>query len=275
MQRPVSLLVASLILTTLWTTHLLADQTYSMAVLPRNYSIYMHERFSELADQLEARAGIRVELDIAGSYEEHISRVKSGGALLGFQNPLIYIKVSNAVTPVAVAKQGKGGEQVRGLIIVRRDSGIKAVADLRGKKVAVVSTQSAAGYFSQKEFFKKKGIDTVMDLILREAADNVEENVLLDVFEKRVVAGCISASSLHRMDRAIDSKMIRILARTDWVPAWVFTVHRSVKPKVVQKIKTALTGLPGNGRVLKAIEIDAFAEPSGAYLKRVEALDFW
>ena len=139
----------------------------------------------------------------------------------------------------------------------------------------MVSTQSAGGYFSQKEFLKKKGFDTVMDLILREAVDNVEENVILDVFEKRAVAGCISASSLHRMDRAIDSKMIRILTPTEWVPAWVFTVHRSVNPKVANKIKKALTGLPRNGRVLKAIEIDAFAEPSPSYLKRVEALDFW
>ena len=59
----------------------------------------------------------------------------------------------------------------------------------------MVSTQSAGGYLFQKEFLKKYNLDAVMDLILREATDHLEENVIMDVFEGRAAAGRLSCAA--------------------------------------------------------------------------------
>lgn len=254
---------------------LCAAQNYRLAVLPRHFPIYMLERFSGLAEAIESETGLRVELDIAASYEDHLHKVQSGVAQLSFQNPLIFLKVSNQVTPVAVARQGKTGTFTRGLIIVRRDSGITDPKALKGKKVAVVSTQSAGGYLSQKEFLKKRGIDAVTDLILHEATDNIEENVILDVFEKRTEAGFISAESLHRMDRAIDPGQIRVLSATDPVPGWIFAAHNRVPAADVKRIQNALFKLGKDAALAGQIGVDGFVAPDPAFLGNLEKIDFW
>lgn len=252
-----------------------AAQTYRLAVLPRYFPIYMHERFTGLANAIEADTGLRVALEIADSYDDHMDMVKSGLAQFSFQNPLVYIKVASEVVPVAVASQGKGGTRIQGVIIVRKDGGIANPQELKGKKVSVVSTQSAGGYLSQKEFLKKHNLDVVQDLFLREAADHLEENVIMDVFEGRAAAGFISAASLHRMDQAIDSKQIRVLATTSWVPSWIFAAHRSVDPRVVEKLRRVLLDLSANKPLVESIGVDGFVAPDAAFLKSIDQLDFW
>ena len=275
MRNRLALFMAALILLPSLITGAAMAQDFRLAVLPRFFPIYMHERFSELTDALETEAGLRVELEIADSYEDHMEKVGSGMVHFGFQNPLVYLKVSNQVTPVAVARQGRGGTRMRGVIITRADSGITAPQGLRGRKVSVVSTQSAGGYLSQKEFLKKYKIDTVMDLLLRETGDNVEENVIMDVFEGRADAGFISAGSLHRMDRVIDPTKLRVLATTAWVPNWIFTAHRTVATDVVGKVRACLQSLSDDKALMARLGLDGFVAPDAAYLKSIEKLDFW
>ena len=129
MQKRPEFLLAALTLLPLLYPGICAAQNYRMAVLPRYFPIYMHERFIELANAIEADTGFAVELEIADSYDNHVDSVNSGMAQFSFQNPLIYIKVANEVVPVAVATQDKGGTRMQGMIIVRRDSGITAPKD--------------------------------------------------------------------------------------------------------------------------------------------------
>jgi ABC-type phosphate/phosphonate transport system substrate-binding protein len=57
----------------------------------------------------------------------------------------VQLKKSAAISPPpAVAAEQKGGTKFRGIIIVRKDSGIEQVRDLKGKRLISVEKDSAA-----------------------------------------------------------------------------------------------------------------------------------
>lgn len=244
-----------------------AAGTYRFSVLPRYFSVVILERFGPLADHIASQAGIEVEFTIPQDFSEHISLVRKGDVLLSYQNAVVYAKVSGEVTPLAIASQGKDKTRFRGLIIVRSDSGINSIADLRGKSVSVVSMTSAGGYISQREFLSQNGIKVEFDMIPSEAADNKQENVIFDVFSKKSDVGFIQENALHRVDKVIDPSKIKVLVQTSWLPNWIFAVHNSVAPELAAKIQAALINLPPSDPILKAADLDGFVKPDPAVLK--------
>jgi phosphonate transport system substrate-binding protein len=234
---------------------------FTFAVLPRFFPVVILERFGPLADYIGTQTDSDIEIIMPENFADHIAQARKGQVLLTYQNPVVYAKISNEVTPLAIASKGKDKTRFRGIIIVRTDSGINSVTDLRGKSVSVVSMTSAGGYISQRHFLSQLGINVENDMIPSEAEDNKQENVIFDVFSKKSDAGFIRESALHRVDKVIDPSKIKVLAETSWLPNWVFAAHKSVSPQLAEKVQAALIGLSADDPVLKAAQLDGFVMP--------------
>lgn len=249
-----------------------AGKTYPFAVLPRFFPIVIMERFGPLVDYLVDETGVDIEFVMPDNFSNHISMVRKGKALFSYQNPVVFAKVSGQVNPLAIASKGKYKTRFRGLIIVRADSGIEKISDLKGKSVSVVSLQSAGGYISQKDFLSKNGISVEIDMIASETEGNKQENVIFDVYSKKSDVGFIRESALHRVDKVIDPANIKVLAETSWLPNWVFSVHKSVPRDVANKIQNALLNIPAGSSVLKAAKLEGFVAPDAEALKEVRKM---
>lgn len=105
-------------------------------------------RFGELADLFRERGLVDLEPRPAESYKELADKVREGSTDVSWLGPVSYAWLAEGVTPIGCI--GRGGEtDYRAALVVRDDSKIKSLADLKdatGLKGGWVDPWSAAGY---------------------------------------------------------------------------------------------------------------------------------
>jgi len=250
-----ALLIVMILITSL---PVFASDTYQLSMLPRYSSEEINRRITPLVEYLKQKTGVTIEGIITSNFALYEQQLKSGAIEFGYENPYIYTLVSETHEVVAMASKGKDNAKFRGIIIVRKDSGLTKVNALKGKNIAIVGYTSAGGYLSQKLTLVQAGINVETDCTLTEAVENKQENVILSVYTGEVDAGFIRESALHQADRYIAASQIRVLSETAWLPNWAFSVKRDLPERLKKSIQTVLISLEPNHAVMKALKIDAF-----------------
>ena len=239
-------------------TETLVAETYQLSMLPRYSSEEINRRISPLAGYLSKKAGVTIEPIIINNFTQYEKRLKNGVIEIGYENPYIYVLVSQTHEVLAMALKGKGGDKFRGIIIVRSGSDIVSVNDLKNRRISIVGRTSAGGYLSQKLTLMQNGLDVEKDCQVSEAIDNKQENVILSVYTGDVDAGFIRESALHMADKFVPPSMIKVINRSAWLPNWALSVKRSLPEEKKKAIKKALTDLKKDNPVIKALKIINF-----------------
>ncbi len=240
-----------------------AMAAYSLSMLPR-YSIEeIHRRITPLADYLQSATGLTITPVLVPTFARYQKQLASG-IDIGYENPYIYALASGEHEVIAMAEKGKDNDRFRGIIIVRADSPIRTLDQLRGKTISIVGFTSAGGYLSQKLTLQEHGLAVRKQCRVEEAPDNKQENVILAVYTGDADAGFIRESALHKVDSYVPSSAIRVLAETAWLPNWALSVRRSMPATDKEKITRALLKLLPDGLVLKALKIKKFRRADDA-----------
>lgn len=243
------------IMTISFSANISAGQTYQLSMLPRYSSEEINSRISPLARYLSQIIGTKVEPVIASNFVQYEKRLKNGDIEIGYENPYIYVRVSDIHEVLAMAIKGKAGDRFRGIIIARADSNIASLNDLKNRKISIVGFTSAGGYLSQKLTLMQEGIDIDKDCQVSEAVNNKQENVILAVYTGEADAGFIRESALHMADKFVPRSKIKVINRSAWLPNWALSVKRTLSEKQKMAIQKALVKLKGNDPVLKALKI--------------------
>ncbi len=233
-------------------------EEFKLSMLPRYFPEKLTAMITPLAAYLSRETGYTIEPVLTDNFAAYEVELLKGNIDLGYENPLVYVKVSDRHEVLATAVKGKGGDRFRGIIIARPDSAITKVSDLKGKKVMIVSKASAGGFLSQKLTLKENGLDVDRDCRLFEAADNRQENVIISVSIGDVDAGFIRESALHKADEFIMPGSIKTVEATAWLPNWAFSVNRDMELEQKEAIQTALLKLTSDSSVMKAMGLTAF-----------------
>lgn len=236
------------------------DQKLSM--LPRYFPEKLTAMITPLAAYLSNETGIFFEPILTDNFDNYEAKLLKGQIAIGYENPLIYVNVSNSHEVIATAVKGQGGNKFRGIIITRPDSYISTIKALKGKKVMIVGKTSSGGFLSQKLSLKEHGLDVENDCVLSVAADNRQENVIISVSIGDVDAGFIRESALHKADQYIMPGSVKSITETAWLPNWALSVNKSMPQQLKDTIQKAILKLDKNSRVLKAMELKAFISAS-------------
>ena len=240
-----------------------AMAAYTVSMLPR-YSIEeIHRRITPLAGYLQSATGLSIRPILVPTFTRY-EKLLASGIDIGYENPYIYALASDKHQVIAMAEKGKDNDRFRGIIIVRADSPIQRLEDLRGKTISIVGFTSAGGYLSQKLTLEEHGLAVRKACRVEEAPDNKQENVILAVYTGDADAGFIRESALHRVDRYVPAAAIRVLAETAWLPNWALSVRRTMPAGDREKITRALLALPPDSPVLKALKIKRFRRADDA-----------
>lgn len=121
-------------------------------LLPRLAEKEMVEGFTPLVKHLEKELGVKVTLVVPKDFDTWTKDAKAGDYDIAYTNPFLYVLVKKAVKeaePLAIASEPEIGKELMGTIIVKKDSAIKSIKDLKGKTVAATDPGSAGAYLVQ------------------------------------------------------------------------------------------------------------------------------
>jgi len=193
---------------------------------------------------LSEAIGRTVVLYIAKTYGDLRTQMEAGAVGIGSFSPFAYVDAARGGKIRIIAQSILDHSATyRGLIIARRDSGLKTVADLEGKRFAFVDPKSASGYVYPRAMLIEKGVTPeryFKDTLFAGGHDKV----IAAVLEGRVDAGAIYDGALG----VAKAKGMRVddlvtLASTDPIPHDAIAVRLGLDDALVQKIRAALVDL--------------------------------
>lgn len=132
-----------------------------IGLVPEMNVFKQKQRFQPLADYLTEKLGVTVELTMLSRYGNIVQRLRDAhvdAAFLGsFTGTLAISQLG--VEPLARPINLNGTSTYHGHIFVRKDSGIKTIADMKGKTMAFVERATTAGFIFPLAYFKRQGVD--------------------------------------------------------------------------------------------------------------------
>jgi phosphonate transport system substrate-binding protein len=169
----------------------------TFGVIPVAGSTSMKENFGALTDYLSKQLGIEVKLQLAGDYTGVITGMKHKHIDVAYLGPKSYVEAhrrANAEALVVEVDGESGLPGYNGTIITKKGSGLKSIADLKGKTWAFTSSQSTSGTLVPTVMFSKAGINP-KEYFSRVVYSGGHEASILTV-----KAGKVDAASTNNLD---------------------------------------------------------------------------
>jgi phosphate/phosphite/phosphonate ABC transporter binding protein len=130
----------------------------------------------------------------------------------------------------------------KGMIVVRSDSNINTIADLKGKSFAFVDKKSASGYFFPKILMLENNIDPDKDISRIEYMKK-HDNILYNILYKKFDAGAVYEDARELLKTDEQRAQIKILAKTAEILNEPIMVRSGLDPEFEKKIVEAFLKL--------------------------------
>jgi len=230
-----------------------AEKPLILAVHPYLPSKELIQRFTPLANYLGNEIGRSIEVRVGSDYDEHIAYVGKDQVDIAFMGPSSYV--------MAVAKYGKkpllarletdGSPLFRGYFIVRQDSPLKSLADLKGKRMAFGDRDSTMSHLVPQYMLEKAGVP--LDKLAEYKFLGSHNNVVLAVLSGDFDAGAVKDEVFDKYAK----QGLRALADTPYYSDHVFVTRSTLASGTVRALRNAMLKLkdtPGGREILEAIK---------------------
>jgi phosphonate transport system substrate-binding protein len=217
----------------------------------------MHRRLTPLIQYLSQELGRPVSLKLAKDMPSAIKDIADGNVDLAYLTPVAYLKSHAMGQTRLVAKtitEGQGSFKL--MIVVRADSPIKTVADLRGKKFA----------FGDRAALLQRAVVVGAGVKLESLGSydflGHYDNIVRAVMHGEYDAGILKDTMAYKWE----GKGVRILYTSEDLPPYNIAASKNISDKMLAKFKAAFLKLdpknPEHMRVIKTLDknYDGFAD---------------
>lgn len=220
----------------------------TFAYLPQFSHSVSFLRYNPLLRYLEKKTGRAFRQVFPDTFDEHIRMVAQREIDISFSNPFVYTKIARDHGFMAFARvvEPDGKEFFRGEIICRADNAaIRTLGDVRGKRWIAVDPGSAGGYLFTLGFFLENGIRPAdfAEIAFAPGPGGKQEKVVLAVHGGQYDIGTIREGTLDVVAGKIHPTEIRVIARTNWYPGWVFSAGGRLDSETVKMLQTSFASL--------------------------------
>ncbi len=144
---------------------------------------------NQISDLLKSRTNLTFQVQVGTSYAASIEAMGAGKAQIGWLNTFSYILAHQKYgVQLGLVVTRFGTDYYNGQIIVNNASGIKTMADLKGKKFCYVDPSSTSGYIVPRIVMAANGVNPDKDLGATTNAGS-HNNVAIAVYKGDCDAG--------------------------------------------------------------------------------------
>lgn len=208
-------------------------------VIPRYNPLVMYKRYQPIMDYLTENTPYRFELKISKDYPEAVRFLQQGVTQVSSLGDVTFAEANTqyAAIPILKPRNRDGVPFYRSAIIVRADSPLKNLKDLRGKTMAFGSPHSTSGNLIPRYLLWDNGV-TLHEL---KSFTNLQHH---DAVAKAILKGQFDAGAVKDVvAEKYKSHGLRILAWSAPIPAVPLVVRKDASPDVVRALTTALLKL--------------------------------
>jgi phosphonate transport system substrate-binding protein len=238
-----------------------------IGLIPEMNVFRQKARFRSLGEHLGRQVGVPVRFTILSRYGnvlESFEAERMDGAFFGsFTGALAVARL--AVIPLARPVNLDGSSTYRGRIFVRKDSGIRGVADMRGKRMALVDRATTAGYVFPLAWLREHGVARTEGFFAETFFTGSHDAAVDAVLGRRADVGAAKDSVYARLrvaDPRVDAELV-VLADSPSVPSNGLCVRKDLDPALREGLRRALLDLeraPGGKEILAELGALRFVE---------------
>jgi phosphonate transport system substrate-binding protein len=219
----------------------------NIGLIPEQNIFEQKRRYAPLADYLGKKIDMKIELKVLSRYGNVINNFVSNdldGAFFGsFTGALAQMKLG--IEPLARPEYADGTSTYHGLIIVRKDSGIKNGGDMKGKRFVFVDKATTAGWLLPLHYFEDEGIKDHRRWLRASYFAGSHEGAIYDVLEQKADIGAAKNTvfvALARNDQRITNELT-VLAKSPEVPENALGVRKDLENFVKARLLEALLNM--------------------------------
>lgn len=217
---------------------------------------------SQNADTLEAKAkplekllskelDIPVKVSVSTNYNTIVEAMKSKKVDVGFLPPTAYTlahdqKAADVLLQAqryGVNKDGSNNDKLvksyKSQFVVKKDSGIKSLKDIKGKKIALQDVTSTAGYTYPVAELLKEGINPINDMKITNVKGHDQAIIALLNGDVDVAVTFQDARNIVKKDQPNVFKDTEVVELTEDIPNDTISVRSDMDDKFRDKLKKA------------------------------------
>lgn len=242
------------------------QKTFLIGLIPEQNIFKQMERYEPLASYLSKKIDTKIRLTVYPQYGNIIDSFTSTGMDGAFFGSFSYVLAHARVGIEVLARPVNlnGSSMYHGLIFVRKDSRIKSVNQMKGKRFAFVDKGTTAGYLFPLAYFKKHGKD-YRTLLKESYFAGTHEDAILDVLNRKAEIGAAKNTIYERLAASDDriNKELVIMERSPEVPENGLAVRKGLDDSLKKRLREALLKMhedPEGAGILEAFGVRRFIE---------------
>ncbi len=231
----------------------------TIGIFPRRSVQVTIQMFTPLAKYLSRELKRPVYLETSYDFASFWEKVKQQRYDLVHYNQYHYLKSHKTLGYQVIAKNEEfGSGSIAGAIVVRRDSGIHTLQQLKGKKIVFGGDRLAMqAYISATYLLRQAGLK--QGDYFEQFALNPPKAAIATYYHQAMAAGTGDhVLALPRVRKEVGEDQMFYLAKSEPIAQLPWAVKANLSPQLVKQIKNLLTGLhqtPEGEQVLKDMRV--------------------
>ncbi len=243
-----SLFAAAAVAAALSAAPAFAQSVFKVTTIPEEAATEQIRKFGPLAKYLESKLGVKVEFTPVNDYPAAVEALVNKQVDLvwfgGFTHVQAQLRSGGKIIPLA---QREEDAQFRSVFITNKDSGIKTLADLKGKQVSFGSQSSTSGHLMPRSFLLQAKLDPEKDF-KRVAYSGAHDATIASVVSGRVDAAALDITVWRKFvdEKKVDTSKTDVFFTTPPYYNYNWSVHADMPVAMRERVTKALLDLSMN-----------------------------